>query len=88
VILQCGAVRPRTRLVLPSCQLRLYRRRLRPDAVLPSLWHQEQAEHEGYRGNSDRVDQSIAKTARCLVRRRGDERYQSAAPAIAMISRL
>src|SRR5262249_3778251 len=63
-------------------QLRLCRLRL-PNAVLPGLRHQEQAEHEAHRRNGDRVDQSIAETARRLVRRRGDEGHQSAAPAIA-----
>jgi len=60
---------------LLSYQLCLCRLRL-PDAHLASLRHQEQAEHEAYRGNSDRVDQSIAETARRLVRRRGDEWHQ------------
>ena len=68
--------------MLPSYQLRLCRLRL-PSAVLPGLRHQEQAEHEAHRRNGDRVDQSIAETARRLVRRRGDEWHQSAAPAIA-----
>ena len=54
-----------------------------PRSYFASLRHQEQAEHEAYRRNSDRVDQSISDTARCRVCRRGDEWHQSAAPAVA-----
>jgi ornithine--oxo-acid transaminase len=40
---------------LAKCRLRLYRLRP-PDFHLASFGHQEQAEHEAYHGNSDRVD--------------------------------
>ena len=57
---------------VPNRRLRLYRLRL-PDLDLARLRHLEQAEHEGYCRNSDRVDQGISDTTGRCVRRRGDE---------------
>src|SRR5580704_8836960 len=77
------APRPACVAKLPLCP---YCLRL-PDFHLTSLRHQEQTKHEAYRRNSDRVDQSIAETASRLVRSRGDEWHQSAAPAVADVIR-
>src|SRR5207253_921786 len=58
-----------------------------PDAYFAGLRHQEQGEHQAHRGNRDRVEQRVADAARGLEGRRGDERHQSAAPAVADVIR-
>jgi hypothetical protein len=54
-----------------------------PDAHVAGLRHEDQAQDQAHGGDSDRVDQRISETAGRLKRRRGDERHQAAAPAIA-----
>jgi hypothetical protein len=54
-----------------------------PDAHFVRLGHEEEAQDQAHRRNRDRVDQCIGETAGRLIRGRGDERDQAAAPAIA-----
>src|SRR5467141_3444360 len=54
-----------------------------PDADMSSFWHQEEGEEEAHRGNRDRIDQRVADAAGGRESRRGDERHQSATPAVA-----
>src|SRR6266516_4026746 len=67
---------------LPAYRLCLGRLRL-PDFHLARLRHQVQAQHQAYRRDGDRVDQSISDTTGRRIRRRGDEWHQPATPAVA-----
>src|SRR5215475_11966566 len=66
-------------------QLRLLgsRFRLFPDADVPCFRHQPEAEEEAHQRNKDRIEQRVKEAAGRCESRRGDERHQPAAPAIA-----
>src|SRR5437016_10813816 len=60
-------------------QLRWLRFQRFPDADVTCFRHQEQREHETYRGNDDRVEQCVAEAAGGRENRRSDERHETAA---------
>ena len=66
-------------------QLRLLgsRFRLFPDAYVPRFRHQPEAKDQAHRRDEDRIEQRVPEATGCRECRRGDERHQPAAPAIA-----
>src|SRR5262245_5930087 len=65
---------------LSGSRFRLFRL---PDADVPRFRHQPEAKDETYQRNEDRIEQRVKEAAGRCERRRGDERHQPAAPAVA-----
>src|SRR5579864_2107720 len=62
-------------------------RQMLPNTGVTRLGHQEYAEDETHRRHDDRIDERTAETVGRLEGCRGDERYESPAPAIADVVR-
>src|SRR5262249_20443588 len=67
-------------ILLLGSRFRLFRL---PDANVPRFRHQPEAKDEAHQRNEDRIEQRVKEAAGRRERRRGDERHQPAAPAVA-----